>query len=72
MELSCKRILITLENKDRYMIQKNHNDDMYEIEDNHLFKLDSELKEFFVFKRWKDVKIDLGKIVDMEIVANDE
>lgn len=68
MELSTNRVLITLANGEKYMIAKDHNDNMYEIKDNHLYHLTCERKGFFVFKKWVDVEIDLGEIANMEVI----
>lgn len=51
MELSANRVLITLDNGEKYMIAKDHNDDLYEVKNNHLYKLTFERKGFFVFKK---------------------
>lgn len=66
MNLENERILVTLKNGEKYMISKDHNDDLYEIEDNHLYQITCERKGFFVFKHWEDTKIDLGEIDKIE------
>ena len=65
MKLDNIRMLVTLANGDRYMINEN-TEGLYDIVDNHLIMHDIERTGKFIFKKWKEVTIDLGEIASAE------
>ena len=66
MKLDNVRMLVTLANGDRYMINEN-TEGLYDIVDNHLIKHDIETTGKFIFKKWREVATDLGEIASAEI-----
>ena len=66
MKLDNVRMLVTLTNGDMYMINEN-TEDLYDIVDNHLIMHDIERTGKFIFKKWKEVAVDLGEIASAEI-----
>ena len=66
MKLDNVRMLVTLANCDRYMINEN-TEGLYDIVDNHLIMHDIERTGKFIFKKWREVAIDLGEIASAEI-----
>ena len=66
MKLDNVRMLVTLVNGDMYMINEN-TEGLYDIVDNHLIRHDIERTGKFIFKKWREVAIDLGKIASAEI-----
>ena len=65
MKLDNVRMLVTLANDDRYMINEN-TEDLYDIVDNHLIMHDIERTGKFIFKKWREVAVDLGEIASAE------
>ena len=65
MKLDNIRILVTLVNGDMYMINEN-TEGLYDIVDNHLIMHDIERTGKFIFKKWREVAIDLGEIASTE------
>ena len=65
MKLDNIRMLVTLTNGDMYMINEN-TEGLYDIVDNHLIMHDIERTGKFIFKKWKEVTIDLGEIASAE------
>ena len=65
MKLDNVRMLVTLANGDRYMINEN-TEGLYDIVDNHLIMHDIERTGKFIFKKWREVDIDLGEIASAE------
>ena len=65
MKLDNVRMLVTLANGDRYIINEN-TEGLYDIVDNHLIMHDIERTGKFIFKKWKEVTIDLGEIASAE------
>ena len=66
MKLDNARMLVTLTNGDMYMINEN-TEELYDIVDNHLIMHDIERTGKFIFKKWREVAIDLGEIASAEI-----
>ena len=66
MKLDNIRMLVTLANGDMYMINENI-EDLYDIVDNHLIMHDIERTGKFIFKKWREVAVDLGEIASAEI-----
>ena len=66
MKLDNVRMLVTLVNGDMYMINEN-TEDLYDIVDNHLIMHDIERTGKFIFKKWREVDVDLGEIASAEI-----
>ena len=66
MKLDNVRMLVTLANGDMYMINEN-TDDLYDIVDNHLIMHDIERTGKFIFKKWREVDVDLGEIASADI-----
>ena len=66
MKLDNIRMLVTLANGDMYMINEN-TEDLYDIVDNHLIMHDIERTGKFIFKKWREVSVDLGEIASAEI-----
>ena len=66
MKLDNIRMLVTLANGDMYMINENI-EDLYDIVDNHLIMHDIERTGKFIFKKWREVYVDLGEIASAEI-----
>ena len=66
MKLDNARMLVTLTNGNMYMINEN-TEDLYDIVDNHLIMHDIERTGKFIFKKWKEVEVDLGEIASVEI-----
>lgn len=58
-------MLVTLVNGDMYMINEN-TEGLYDIVDNHLIMHDIKRTGKFIFKKWKDVDVDLGEIASTE------
>ena len=58
-------MLVTLANGDRYMINEN-TEGLYDIVDNHLIMHDIERTGKFIFKKWREVMVDLGEIASAE------
>ena len=65
MKLDNIRMLVTLVNGDMYMINEN-TESLYDIVDNHLIMHDIKRTGKFIFKKWKDVDVDLGEIASAE------
>ena len=65
MKLDNIRMLVTLVNGDMYMINEN-TEELYDIVDNHLIMHDIERTGKFIFKKWKDIDVDLGEIASTE------
>ena len=65
MKLDNIRMLVTLVNGDMYMINEN-TEGSYDIVDNHLIMHDIKRTGKFIFKKWKDVDVDLGEIASAE------
>ena len=65
MKLDNIRMLVTLANGDRYMINEN-TEGLYDIIDNHLIMHDIKRTGKFIFKKWQDVDVDLGEIASAE------
>lgn len=65
MKLDSIRMLVTLVNGDMYMINEN-TEGLYDIIDNHLIMHDIKRTGKFIFKKWKDVDVDLGEIASAE------
>ena len=65
MKLDSARMLVTLANGDRYMINEN-TEGLYDIVDNHLIMHDIERTGKFIFKKWREVTVDLGEIASAE------
>ena len=65
MKLDNIRMLVTLTNGDMYMINEN-TEDLYDIVDNHLIMHDIERTGKFIFKKWREVDVDLGEIASAE------
>ena len=66
MKLDNVRMLVTLANGDMYMINEN-TEGLYDIVDNHLIMHDIKRTGKFIFKKWREVTIDLGEIASAEI-----
>ena len=66
MKLDNIRMLVTLVNGDMYMINEN-TEELYDIVDNHLIMHDIERTGKFIFKKWKEVAVDLGEIASADI-----
>ena len=66
MKLDNARMLVTLANGDMYMINEN-TEELYDIGDNHLIMHDIERIGKFIFKKWREVAIDLGEIASADI-----
>ena len=66
MKLDNIRMLVTLANGDRYMINEN-TEKLYDIVDNHLIMHDIKRTGKFIFKKWQDVDVDLGEIASTNI-----
>ena len=66
MKLDNMRMLVTLTNGDMYMINEN-TEDLYDIVDNHLIMHDIERTGKFIFKKWREVAVDLGEIASTNI-----
>ena len=66
MKLDNARMLVTLTNGDMYMINEN-TEGLYDIVDNHLIMHDIERTGKFIFKKWREVAVDLGEITSAEI-----
>ncbi len=65
MKLDSIRMLVTLTNGDMYMINEN-TEGLYDIVDNHLIMHDIERTGKFIFKKWREVAVDLGEIASTE------
>lgn len=65
MKLDNVRMLVTLVNGDIYMINEN-TEGLYDIVDNHLIMHDIKRTGKFIFKKWKEVDVDLGEIASAE------
>ena len=65
MKLDNMRMLVTLVNGNMYMINEN-TEGLYDIVDNHLIMHDIKRIGKFIFKKWKDVDVDLGEIASAE------
>lgn len=65
MKLDNMRMLVTLVNGNMYMINEN-TEGLYDIVDNHLIMHDIKRTGKFIFKKWKDVDVDLGEIASAE------
>ena len=65
MKLDNIRMLVTLVNGDMYMLNEN-TEGLYDIIDNHLIKHDIERTGKFIFKKWREVVVDLGEIASTE------
>ena len=65
MKLNNIRMLVTLANGDMYMINEN-TEELYDIVDNHLIMHDIERTGKFIFKKWREVAVDLGEIASVE------
>lgn len=65
MKLDNIRMLVTLTNGDMYMINEN-TESLYDIVDNHLIMHDIERTGKFIFKKWREVDVDLGEIASAE------
>ena len=65
MKLDNIRMLVTLANGDMYMINEN-TEGLYDIVDNHLIMHDIERTGKFIFKKWREVDVDLGEIASAE------
>ena len=65
MKLDNIRMLVTLVNGDMYMLNEN-TEELYDIVDNHLIMHDIERTGKFIFKKWKEVAVDLGEIASVE------
>ena len=65
MKLDNARMLVTLVNGDMYMINEN-TEGLYDIVDNHLIMHDIERTGKFIFKKWREVAVDLGEIASVE------
>lgn len=66
MKLDNIRMLVTLTNGDAYMINEN-TEELYDIVDGHLIMHDIERKGKFIFKKWREVDVDLGEIASADI-----
>ena len=66
MKLDNARMLVTLTNGDMYMINEN-TEELYDIVDNHLIMHDIKRTGKFIFKKWKEVAVDLGEIASADI-----
>lgn len=66
MKLDNARMLVTLTNGDMYMINEN-TEELYDIVDNHLIMHDIKRTGKFIFKKWREVVVDLGEIASAEI-----
>ena len=66
MKLDSMRMLVTLTNGDMYMINEN-TEDLYDIVDNHLIMHDIKRTGKFIFKKWREVDVDLGEIASADI-----
>ena len=66
MKLDNIRMLVTLTNGDMYMINES-TEGLYDIVDNHLIMHDIERTGKFIFKKWREVAVDLGEIASAEI-----
>ena len=66
MKLDNVRMLVTLVNGDRYMINES-TEGLYDIVDNHLIMHDIERTGKFIFKKWREVDVDLGEIASADI-----
>ena len=66
MKLDNIRMLVTLVNDDMYMINEN-TEGLYDIVDNHLIMHDIERTGKFIFKKWREVDVDLGEIASADI-----
>ena len=65
MKLDNIRMLVTLTNGDMYMINEN-TEGLYDIVDNHLIMHDIKRTGKFIFKKWREVDVDLGEITSAE------
>ena len=65
MKLDSIRMLVTLTNGDMYMINENTKG-LYDIVDNHLIMHDIKRTGKFIFKKWRDVAVNLGEIASVE------
>ena len=65
MKLDNVRMLVTLVNGDMYMLNEN-TEELYDIVDNHLIMHDIERTGKFIFKKWREVAVDLGEIASAE------
>ena len=65
MKLDNIRMLVTLVNGDIYMINEI-TEGLYDIVDNHLIMHDIKGTGKFIFKKWKEVDVDLGEIASTE------
>ena len=65
MKLDSARMLVTLANGDMYMINEN-TEGLYDIVDNHLIMHDIKRTGKFIFKKWREVDVDLGEIASAE------
>lgn len=65
MKLDNVRMLVTLANGDRYMVNEN-TEGLYDIVDNHLIMHDIKRTGKFIFKKWQNVDVDLGEIASAE------
>lgn len=65
MKLDNMRMLVTLVNGNMYMINEN-TEGLYDMVDNHLIMHDIKRTGKFIFKKWKDVDVDLGEIASAE------
>ena len=65
MKLDSIRMLVTLVNGDMYMINES-TEGLYDIVDNHLIMHDIERTGKFIFKKWREVAVDLGEIASVE------
>ena len=65
MKLDNIRMLVTLVNGDMYMINEN-TEGLYDIVNNHLIMHDIERTGKFIFKKWREVDVDLGEIASAE------
>ena len=66
MKLDNIRMLVTLANGDMYMINEN-TEELYDIVDSHLIMHDIKRTGKFIFKKWREVSVDLGEIASAEI-----
>ena len=65
MKLDNIRMLVTLVNGDMYMINEN-TEGLYDIVDNHLIMHDIKRTGKLIFKKWREVDVDLGEIASAE------
>ena len=65
MKLDNMRMLVTLVNGNMYMINEN-TEGLYDIVDNHLIMHDIKRTGKFIFKKWREVDVDLGEIASAE------